>query len=87
MLYSIKLTEFHCMIAFTSFDNGQYLNWNYLSSQWRQFWNWAKLSYQVVSQHNQKVRTKVWITQELKDLLTWNKKHFLSFLKGFRWNK
>ena len=38
--------------------------------------------------HNQKVRTKLEISQELKELLTWNLtwKHFSSFLKGFHWS-
>ena len=33
--------------------------------------------------HAQKVKTKIEISWEWKELLRWNKKHFLSFLKGF----
>ena len=40
-----------------------------------------------VSLHNQKIRTKMQMPQERKELLTWNKKHFSSFLKGSHWSK
>ena len=33
---------------------------------------------------NQTFKTKMKISQEQKELLTWNKKHFSSFLKGFQ---
>ena len=36
-----------------------------------------------VSLHNQKIRTKMQMSQERKEFLTWNKKHFSSFLKDF----
>ena len=34
--------------------------------------------------HNQKVRTKILISEEQKELLTRNSKHFSPFLKGFQ---
>ena len=37
--------------------------------------------------HDQKVMTKVQISWEQKELLRWNKKHFLLFLKGFQLSK
>ena len=33
--------------------------------------------------HDQKANTKIEISWEQKKFLRWNKKHFLSFLKGF----
>ena len=32
--------------------------------------------------HDQKNKTKIWIPSERKELLRWNKKHFLSILQG-----
>ena len=56
-----------------------------LSRLWRQrFWNQPYLSNQAVFLHDQNVRTKIWISWERKELLTWNEKHFLSCLKGFQ---
>ena len=58
-----------------------------LSSLWC-LWNLKlKLSYQAIYLHNQKVRPKMKISQERKELLTWYKKHFSSFLKDFHWSK
>ena len=37
--------------------------------------------------HDQKVKTKIYITWEQKENLRWNKKHFSSFLKSFHWKK
>ena len=37
--------------------------------------------------NDQKVKTKLEISWERKELLRWNKKHFLSFLKSFHWSK
>ena len=37
--------------------------------------------------HDQKVMTKTLISQERKEPLGWNKKHFSSFLKGFQLSK
>ena len=34
--------------------------------------------------HDQKVMTKILISWEWKELLKWDKKHFLSILKGFQ---
>ena len=79
-------TKFHCLIAFTSWDIGQYVYCKCLLSRlWRQrFWNQPDLSNQAVFLHDQNVRTKIEISWERKEPLTWNKKHFLSCLKGFQ---
>ena len=37
--------------------------------------------------HDQKVKTKIYISWEQRKLLRWNKKHFSSFLKGFNLSK
>ena len=37
--------------------------------------------------HDQKVKTKIWISWEWKELLRWNKKHCSPFLKRFHWSK
>ena len=41
----------------------------------------------VLINHDQKVVTKTQISCERKELLRWNKKHFLSLLKGFQSSK
>ena len=35
---------------------------------------------------DQKVKTKIEISWEQKELLRWNKKYFSSFLKGYHWS-
>ena len=42
------------------------------------------LIYQVVLLHDQKLKTKIWVSWEQKELLRWNEKCFSSFLKVFQ---
>ena len=57
----------------------QYMYCNYLlSSLWRHK-TWSSLESHFL--HDQKFRTKIEITQEQKELLTWNKKHFSIIFK------
>ena len=42
---------------------------------------------EAVFLHDQKVKTKVWISWEHKEFLRWNKKHFSSFLKSLSCQK
>ena len=82
MLHSINWPDF---IAFISQEIGQYVYCNcLLTSQWgHKIWNWPYLFNQAVLRHEQKVNAKTgkW---EWEELLRWNKKHFLSFLKSFQ---
>ena len=47
----------------------------------------SKLSFHIKPFFYQNVKTKMWISQERKELLTWNKKHFSSILKSFQLSK
>ena len=79
------LTKFHCLVGFTSWDIGQYVNCNCLSTRlWRLNCE-INLIFLIKPffLHGQKIKTKSWISWERKELLRWNKKHFSSFLKGF----
>ena len=74
--YNIYHVIFSCYIlgASTSWNIGRYVYNNYLLSSL-----WCHKVFLL----NQKVRAKMLVSQEQKQLLTWNKKHFLSFIKGF----
>ena len=50
----------------------------------RKIWNKTYLSNQAVSGHDQIIKKKTQISWERKELLSWNKKHFSSFLKGYQ---
>ena len=51
----------------------------FLTRLWRyKFWNLPCLSNQAVFLHDQKVKTKIWISWERKELLKWKKKHLSS---------
>ena len=83
MLHSINRPNFIAWLRLLLEILGNICNY-LLSSLWRhKFWNYPDLFYQAVFLHNQKDRTKMWISQERKKLLTWNKKWFSLFLKGF----
>ena len=86
MWYSILTDQFHCLIAFISWDIGQYMYWNcFLTRLWRhKFWNSPYLSIQAVFRYDQKFKTKIELSWEREELLRWNKKHFSSFLKDFQ---
>ena len=86
MLYFLK---FHSLIVFTSWDIAQYMHCNYLfHNLWRhKFWNLPDPLNQAVFLHDQKVKTKILIFWEGKELSRWNKNQFSSFLKGFQWSK
>ena len=68
----LTLTKFHWLIAFTSTDFEQYVYCNYVSPRlWRhKFWIQTYLSNQVVFLHDQKVKAKIEITWERKELLS-----------------
>ena len=90
MLYSINclIILFHCLIAFT--DIGQYGYCNYLLTRlWRhKFWNLPYLSNEAVFLNDQKVKTKMEISWEWKELLLmWNKKHYSSFQRALSCEK
>ena len=57
---SYQLTRFHCLIAFTSWDIGQYVYCNCLLTRlWRyKFWNWPYLSNQAVFLQYEKAKKK-----------------------------
>ena len=73
-----QLTRGYCLI-FTSWDISKYMYSNcLLSSLWRHnFWILPWLSYQAIFLHD--YRTKIWRSQERKELWQWNEKHFSSF--------
>ena len=77
MLY--WLIKFHCLVAFNSWDIGQYVSCNSLLTRlWRhQFRNTPYLSNQA----------GFFYILRTKKVLKENKKHFLSFLKGYHWSK
>ena len=68
------LTKFDSLIAFNSWDIGQYVYCNcFLTKLWRhKFWSKPYISNQVF---------------ENEKSLRWNKKHFSPFLKNFHWSK
>ena len=74
------------LYAFASWGIGQYVYCTcFLSRLWtNKFWNYPCLSHQAVFIHDKKVKTKSSISWEQKEHLRWNKKHCLSFLKGFQ---
>ena len=81
------LTKFNYLVVFPSWDIGQYVFGNCLLTR---LWSHnveTKLIFQIKPffLHDQKFKTKNWISWERKELLKWNKKHFSSFLKGFHW--
>ena len=69
-----KLTKFHCLVAFTSWNIEQYVYCNCLLTRLRRhkFWNQPYFSNQAVS--------STWSKSQ-------DKTFFLSFLKGFHWSK
>ena len=75
------LTKFYCLVAFNSWDIEQYMCCNSLLTRlWRhKFRKQPYVSNQAVFSTCTKVKTKIWIPWERKQLLRWNKKHFLSF--------
>ena len=88
ILLTDQITLFHCLYFLQYWE---FLHYDYLlSCLWRhKFWDEPKLSYQVVFLHNQKVKTKMQITQKQKQLLLWNKKYFspISFIRIFSCQK
>ena len=50
LLYFYWLTKFHCLVASTLWEIGQYIYYNCLITRlWRhKFWNWSYLFYQTV---------------------------------------
>ena len=93
ILFSMDWPNFHCVIAFTSWDIWYVIltSWDIwycnclLSSLWRhKFWNFSQLSYQAVFLHDQKLKTQIKIFQERKEILKWNKNNFSWFLKDFQ---
>ena len=79
------LSKFHCLVAFTSWDIGQFVNSNCLLTRL----NVINFEFNLIFLikpfflQGQKVKTKSWISWERIELLRWNKKHFSSFSKGF----
>ena len=83
-------TKFHSLVSFAFWDIGKYMYCNCLLSRlWRhKFWNQPS-SNQVFFVHDQKVKTKIQMSWERKELLRWNKKHFTPFERVFylsKWN-
>ena len=70
--------------CFTSWDIGQYLYCNCLFLRlWRQkLWNQPYFSNQAVFLDDQKVKTKIWISWEEKELLKLSKEIFFIIFKG-----
>ena len=64
----LMLTKFHCLIAFTSWD---IVFCVYCNCLFLRLWCYDK-----------KVKTKMWISWEQKELLRWNKKTFFIIFKG-----
>ena len=64
---------------------GQHVYYNCLLTRlWRQkLWNEPHLSNQAVFLRDRKAKTKISISITRKELSRWNKKHFISFFKGF----
>ena len=54
------LNKFDCVIAVTSWDNGQYVYYNCLLTRlwYHKIWNWPYLFNQAVMMHDHKVKTK-----------------------------
>ena len=77
-------------MAFTSWNIGQYVYCNCLLTRLCDVINF-ELNLIFLTKptflHDQKVKTKMSISWEQKELLIWNKKHFSWLLKGFRWSK
>ena len=71
---------FHCLVSFTSRDIGQYVYCNCMLTK--------KFGFLIMfSLHVQKVKTKIWISWERRELLGWNKKTFFIIFKGTEANK
>ena len=83
------LTKCHCLVVFTLRAIEQYMYCNCLLTRlWRHnfeinFMFLIKLFFL----HGQKVKTKIEMSREQKELLRWNKNHFSNLLKGFHWRK
>ena len=77
------LTKFHCLVAFTSWDIGQYMYCNCLLTRlWRhKFWNQIYLS--------NKVTFSIWPKNSNKNSnkIIKSNKGYLSSSKGFHWSK
>ena len=79
-----------CLVVFTSWDIGIYVHFHCLLTRFchHKFWNCSFLSDEAIFfLHPQKVKTKMWIYWEQKQLSRWNKKHFLSLWWAFHWSR
>ena len=84
-----QLTNFHCLIAFTYWDIGQYVYSNCLLPRlWRhEFWNQPDLSYEAVFLHDRKVKTKFKYLEKEKSFSGKIKSIFPYFWKAFNGQK
>ena len=76
-------TKFHCLVAFTLWDIGQYLYCNCLLTRLHVMNFEINLTFLIKPffLHDQKVMIKLDYLQQ-KELLRWNKKHFFIIFKG-----